>query len=212
MGEAARAIELPRFNFTNDWFHQSAVVEVWDQIIDAVKPAKILEVGCYEGRATTFMIERCVKFCPVSITCVDTWGGSIDLSGTMMEGVEQRFDENVAIALEQAGGEAVLKKMKTFSCKALPYLLSEGKRFDLIYIDGSHTASDVLSDAVDGFRLLREGGAMIFDDYVWCMEPHGSEDALNMPKPAIDAFVNLYARKLQVVHISGQLALRKTHD
>jgi hypothetical protein len=53
---------------------------------------------------------------------------------------------------------------------------------------------------------------MIFDDYVWCMEPHGQEDALNMPKPAIDAFVNINARKLQVMHISGQLALMKTHD
>jgi predicted O-methyltransferase YrrM len=132
-------------------------------------------------------------------------------SSEVMQGVERRFDSNTKAALEWSGS-TTLHKIKAKSTKALPLLLSEGKRFDFVYIDGSHVASDVLQDAVDGFRLLREGGGMIFDDYVWCMEPHGQEDALNMPKPAIDAFVNINARKLQVMHISGQLALMKTHD
>lgn len=211
MSGAARAIEPPRYTFTNDWFQQSATVAIWDKIIASVKPTRILEVGCYEGRATTFLIERCNGFGPLSITCVDTWEGAVDLPSERMDGVERRFDSNIAAVLEWSG-TAALKKIKSLSSKALPHLLSEGQRFDFIYVDGSHTAPDVLSDAVDCFRLLRVGGAMIFDDYVWCMEPHGKEDLLNMPKMAIDAFVNINARKLQLVHIAGQLSLLKTHD
>lgn len=211
MGEAALKIEPPRYTFTNDWFQQSAHLPVWDQIIDTVQPRKVLEVGCYEGRATTFLIEKCHRFGPLSITCVDTWDGAKDLPSEMMEGVERRFDSNIKAAQDWSGS-VTIHKIKARSTKALPLLLSEGKRFDFVYIDGSHVASDVLQDAVDCFRLLREGGAMIFDDYVWCMEPHGQEDALNMPKLAIDAFVNINLRRLQVMHISGQLAFMKTHD
>ena len=71
--------------------------------------------------------------------------------------------------------------------------------FDLIYIDGSHTAADVLIDAVLAFQLLRVGGVMIFDDYLWSMEPALSVDPLNMPKPAIDAFAAIFLRKTRVL-------------
>jgi hypothetical protein len=76
----------------------------------------------------------------------------------VMQGVERRFDSNTKAALEWSGS-TTLHKIKAKSTKALPLLLSEGKRFDFVYIDGSHVASDVLQDAVDCFRLLREGGA-----------------------------------------------------
>lgn len=191
--------------FTNEWFSEK-YRPLWEECIRRTQPKKILEVGCYEGRATCFLIEKCPD---ASITCVDTWEGAVDLPPEMMRGIESRFDKNVAAVLK--GGQS-LTKIKAKSTCALPKLLSEGRRFDLIYIDGSHTAPDVLSDAVDAFRLLREGGILIFDDYTWHMEEPGKQDSLNMPKPAIDAFVNINQRKLKLLHISSQLALEKTHD
>jgi predicted O-methyltransferase YrrM len=54
---------------------------------------------------------------------------------------------------------------------ALAEILSSNEPpFDLIYVDGSHQASDVLTDSIITFQLLRVGGVMTFDDYVWCME------------------------------------------
>ena len=67
------------------------------------------------------------------------------------------------------------------------------------HVDGSHQAADVLLDAVLSFQLLRLGGLLIFDDYLWSMEPVGTQDPLNMPKPAIDAFFNIYQRKMRIV-------------
>jgi predicted O-methyltransferase YrrM len=84
--------------------------------------------------------------------------------------------------------------------KALAELISHDEAaFDLIYVDGSHHATDVLQDAILGFQLLRVGGLLIFDDYLWRLEPDGQQDSFNMPKPAIDAFVNIFQRKLRVL-------------
>ena len=44
-------------------------------------------------------------------------------------------------------------------------IISDINNFDLIYIDASHYAPDVLSDAVLAFKLLKPGGILIFDDY-----------------------------------------------
>jgi len=37
--------------------------------------------------------------------------------------------------------------------------------YDIVYIDGSHVANDVLQDAVLVWQLVKVGGFMIFDDY-----------------------------------------------
>ncbi len=80
-------------------------------------------------------------------------------------------------------------------------------------MDGSHQAPDVLADAVFAFPLLKVGGLMIFDDYLWSMELPGQQDSFNMPKPAIDAFVNIYQRKVRVLSAPlYQLYVMKTAD
>ncbi len=90
--------------------------------------------------------------------------------------------------------------MKKKSVTALAEILSSNQPpFDLIYVDGSHQASDVLTDSIMAFQLLRVGGVMIFDDYLWSWDPEGKQDTLNMPKAAIDSFINLFQRKLRVI-------------
>jgi hypothetical protein len=54
--------------------------------------------------------------------------------------------------------------------------------------------------------LLKQGGFLIFDDYLW----GDPRDALHRPKIAIDSFVNIYAEELSLFHIGNQLTLRKT--
>ncbi|MCZ6464828.1 MAG: class I SAM-dependent methyltransferase [Proteobacteria bacterium] len=46
---------------------------------------------------------------------------------------------------------------------------------DFIYIDGCHEAACVLLDAVLSWDLLKVGGTMIFDDYVWSMVANPGE-------------------------------------
>lgn len=106
--------------------------------------------------------------------------------------------------LAQAGAKypATLHKMHCRSDDGLAGLLADGHResMDLIYIDGSHEAPDVLSDACLAFTLLRVGGVMIFDDYTWFQGSRTDRDPLKMPKPGVDAFLNLYSRKMSLIY------------
>jgi len=185
------------YEFTNDWFAVNA--PVWRNILSDMKPKRFLEVGTFEGQSAVFMAEGCAPAGGFEMTCIDTWAGGIEHNPAAMSEVEARFDRNMARA--QAKHAFKLRKMKTESSVALAQLLAEGAAdsFDVVYIDASHQAPDVLADAVLSFKLTRIGGVMVFDDYLWRMAGPGANDILNAPKVGIDAFVNTYLRKLNVV-------------
>ena len=92
---------------------------------------KVLEIGSYEGAATSFIINN-VNDCE-EIFCVDTWEGGVehekmDAKSISMKHVEKRFDKNIEIAIKEAKSNVNIKKIKARSDDALINLLSEGKK------------------------------------------------------------------------------------
>ena len=200
----------PDYEFTADWF--SHVESVWEQLLTHITPSRVLEIGSYEGRSACFLIERIAAERPLEIRCIDSWSGALDdADGIDLAAVEDRFDRNTAAAIARAAHPVALHKIKGASHLQLAKLLAAGEGgFDLVYVDGSHHAPDVLADAVLGFHLLGAGGMMIFDDYLWPPGPNASCDHYRMPKPAIDAFVNIYRQQLELIRAPlYQLFVRK---
>lgn len=66
--------------------------------------------------------------------------------------------------LEAAGLRKFIEVFEEPSCLVLPRLLSEGRRFGVIYVDGSHLFEDVFVDAYFCARLLTVDGYLLFDD------------------------------------------------
>jgi len=64
----------------------------------------------------------------------------------------------------KAGLSGYLRHIVALSDQALPELLSEGRRFGMIYIDGSHLFEDVFIDCHYAAQLLDEGGVVVLDD------------------------------------------------
>jgi predicted O-methyltransferase YrrM len=190
--------------FTTDWFAQNE--GLWNRILPRTRARRLLEIGSYEGASACWLIRTFADLQPIEVHCVDTWEGGLEhqpggAHAADMGAVEARFQRNIARAIADAPNPVKLEVHKSRSDLALARLLATGREafFDFVYIDGSHQAPDVLCDAVLAFRLLREGGLMVFDDYLW-REPIGSgADPLRCPKPAIDAFVNLHFRQLRVL-------------
>ncbi|MBV9520417.1 MAG: class I SAM-dependent methyltransferase, partial [Hyphomicrobiales bacterium] len=152
------------------------------------------------GRSTCHLIESCSINRAIELCSIDTWEGGIEHDAGHMRDVERRFDHNIAIALQRAKHPVHVEKLKKRSSRALVELIArQANFFDFIYIDGSHQAPDVLTDSVLAFQLLRVGGIMVWDDYLWSLEPQGRQDVLNMPKMAIDSFINNFQRKLRIV-------------
>ena len=205
--------------FSNRWFEASAREE-WDRLLPELKPGRILEIGSYEGASTCYLIAALAAEKPIEIHCIDSWEGGIEHGegGTAqadMAAVERRFRANTARAMADAPHQVDLVIRKGYSHDQMAKLIAEGREgyFDFVYIDGSHQAPDVLFDAVLGFKLLRENGIIAFDDYLWHEPLPGGVDPIRSPKIAIDAFTNIYCRKLQIISARlYQLYARKLVD
>jgi predicted O-methyltransferase YrrM len=192
------------YKFTKDWFHWAP--PVWEHLIPMLPGRKnFLEIGAYEGRATTWIIENMMED-GGEIVCIDTWEGGEEHVNGEMSGAKERFMHNVRIALAKTEERKVMTSLKKLSHEALPQLIENKNKFDFIYIDGSHIAKDVLTDACMAWPMLKNNGIMVFDDYLWgdMTKPN------HVPKPAIDAFVNIFIEELKVVHMGYQYIVRKT--
>jgi predicted O-methyltransferase YrrM len=200
-----KTMDSTRYDFTNDWFVSAAKTN-WDLLIPQINPTRILEIGSYEGASACYLIEKLATSKEIELHCVDTWEGGIEhknggFAEANMSDVEKRFHHNTKLAISQVEKNVHLAIHKGLSDLALSKLIAEGKQgyFDFIYVDGSHQAPDVLCDALLSFRLLKNNGVIAFDDYLWQEQlPYGT-DPIRCPKPAIDAFTNIYCRKIRVI-------------
>jgi len=132
-----------------------------------------------------------------------------------MSAVEQRFLHNTSLSLSKARNKCELISHKGYSDKELAKLLASGRDnyFDFIYVDGSHQAADVLCDAILSFRLLKTNGVIAFDDYLWAEPLPYGVDPVRCPKPAIDAFTNIYCRKVRIISAPlYQIYVQKVSD
>ena len=191
---------MSEFEFTYHWFASTAR-PIWEQLLPQIGPTKILEVGSYEGASACYLIDKLGRDADIELHCVDTWSGGIEHqtgggADSDMNAVEARFERNIQRAVAAVPRKVEVTRHTGPSDFERSRLLSENKRnyFDFVYIDGSHQAPDVLCDAVPGFTLLRVGGLMAFDDYLWAEQLPYGKDPLRCPKPAIDAFINLNIR------------------
>ncbi len=195
---------LTDYEFTNDWFEKTARAG-WQQLVPILKPKTYLEIGSYEGASLTWICENAHI---AEAHCIDTWEGGGDLpTGAHMEEVEKRFLNNLKILKKKLWSPPLIYIHKNFSINVLAEMITKAtfEYFDMIYIDGSHHAIDVLQDAVMAWSLLKMDGLMIFDDYLWRGAPFSQT-----PKPAIDAFCNIHGDEAQVVMAGSQIALART--
>lgn len=198
--------------FSSDWF--SRHIPIWTQILahfSRPQGWQVLEVGAYEGRATVWLCENLIKDTG-AIWCIDSFDDSAGGPLEDTKGLYDRFMRNIS----QLGNKDRVHVMRGWSHEQMYELMSRGfrSRFDFVYIDGSHKTADVLRDAVIAFDLLKAGGLMIFDDYLWPLEQQGQKNPLNSPKMAIDVFTDCYSNKISIIQNVPlyQLALMKVQD
>ena len=201
---------MSEYQFTKDWFGWAP--PVWEQLIPMLperteEGRSFLEIGSFEGRSMVWIAENMMQDGDV-LDCIDTWEGGEEHSAEDMAAVEARFDYNLDI-LDFNFPSRYIAKSKGTSTQVLACWLDEEPdqyvHVDFIYIDGSHIAKDVLTDACMAWPLLKPKGIMVFDDYVW----GNPRDILHRPKVAIDAFVNIFAEEVEVIHVGYQLVVRK---
>lgn len=179
-----------RYQFSKDWFTYN--IPVWQKNLKPYKDRAgltYLEIGVYEGRSFLWMLENILTHPSARATALDIFP----------ETILEAFLHN----LEISGFKDKTALIKGYSQRELRKLPFDS--FDIIYVDASHTAADVLSDAVLSWDLLKTGGVMILDDYG--LDPELPEEL--RPKGAIDAFITANRDSLQILHRKYQVILKK---
>lgn len=185
--------------YTRDWFGNN--VPVWTRLLAplAGRPGvRALEIGCFEGRATCWLLDNVLTGVDARIDCVDTFEGSDEYASmdVSMDGVRERFEANVApwrdrVEIHVGPSADVLRRLD--------------RHYEFVYVDASHAAADVIADAVLAWPLLAAGGVMVFDDYAWDWFARPERN----PRLAVDAFRACYAGHYTLLHVGYQVAVRK---
>lgn len=189
------------YQFTTNWFTWN--VPVWKAVLEryrGVPDLRYLEIGLYEGRSALWMLENVLTDPTSRLVGIDIFDGALKdrfFANLKLSGLEARAD------IRLGRSQDILRTL-------------EPESFDIIYVDGSHDTSDVLEDAVLAWKILKPGGVLIFDDYKWagCFTP-GAEtrDAPeDLPKFAIDRFIDCFRDEIEFVHNSYQMIVRKHAD
>jgi predicted O-methyltransferase YrrM len=191
------------FEFTYDWV--SRAIPDWQRELAPMAGAaglRFAEVGVYEGRATVWFLRNVLTHPSARIDCIDSFVWDGKPADTDMQIVKRRFLSNIKLT----GAAEKVRLIETRSDDGLCGLAPSS--YDCIYIDGSHRAPDVLSDAILSFRLLKPAGLLIFDDY-HIARIRKKEPSLDDPKVAIDAFLAIYAGRLEIVWAGYQVVVRR---
>ena len=193
--------------FTQDWFTHNTTnfTDCKNRLVEEFEEVtSIIEIGCYEGRGTCWMLENMLSDTG-TIICIDPFqriDNDQEDPAVRDQVLEKRFNHNVNLSKKST---QTVNVIPTVSYTALATLISAAKQFDFIYVDGDHTGEAAMTDACMAWGLLRKGGIMLFDDYFWDHVP----DILDRPKAAIDAFMNTFTRRFKVTGVGYQIAIQK---
>jgi predicted O-methyltransferase YrrM len=183
------SVAKPRsYDFSEDWF--SANIPLFESFLGDLKgkPCRLLEIGSYEGRSTTWLVENIATHPSATIDAIDAYENPRLQRNLDATGCVNKINLHIAPS--------------AVALRGLPL-----DAYDFAYIDGNNSTINVLEDAVHAFRLVRGGGVIAFDDYLWDNTDEWTEDGT--PKAAIDAFLTFYLKKIILLHQGYQVWIRK---
>lgn len=174
-------------DFSIDWFSNN--ITKWTKYLSAFKskPVNFLEIGSFEGKSSLWLLENILTHKQSTLTCIDNFS---------YKNTEQKLKNNLKDYKDKI---TILKGDSNIMLKTL-----KNNTYDFIYIDANRHSQNVLEDAILSFMLLKPNGIIIFDDYT-----NNKEHDNNCPKPGIDAFLNIYANNIKVLHSRWQVILMK---
>lgn len=179
-----------KFNY-KDWFSHN--VNIWKNYLGGLKEIKYLEIGTFEGRSAVFIGElHNVK----EITCVDTFSGSDEHDNIDFDLVYKNCIENLSNL--RIPHNLIKDKSENF-------FKNNNKKFNLIYIDGSHFYDDVKKDFINSMKCLEDGGILICDDFYWFFYKNKQQN----PISAILDCYEIFNKNLDILFVHHQIIFKK---
>jgi len=199
---SSKIYSSPEYAFSTDWFSHN--IPIWERFfqdnnLHGQPRLKYLEIGCFEGRATTYILDHILTHDSCRVDVIDTFKGSANETGMKSLNLSNLLD------IFKYNTRNHLNKINIHIGESNSILrqLDPKPTYDIIYIDGSHEGYNILEDAVLSHPLLKQYGLLIFDDYLW------QGTSLKTPKIAIDSFLVMYEDFYEILWSDYQVICKK---
>jgi predicted O-methyltransferase YrrM len=199
-------------SYTYDWTEKFIEnTKIFDK-----KSFKIcMEIGCFEGFTSNYIIDNLLEE-DGKLICVDPLTDKY-LNGNLSENEAKMYDNELPefsyfnkqherFIENTRNNKNKIELIRELSYDAYPDLIKKySNKIDFIYIDGDHRASAVYNDAKNCFELCKQGGHILFDDYLWCRGRFGENDTYL----GIDKFLEEYSGKYEIIVKDSQVLIKK---
>lgn len=185
-------------NYPNWFSSQTKNFERFLRPFSGLDNLYFLQIGAYTGDASKWILDNILTSNSSFLFDIDTWQGSD-------ENIHKEFNwQDVELVYDNK--MLPYKNVVKYKTTSSMFLKNCIDSFDFIYIDGDHTADAVYKDAILSFPLLKQGGIMAFDDYLW---HHDTNNPELEPKLGIDRFLYEHYEDIQILHNEYQVWIKK---
>lgn len=196
------------------WYHEVPSKEEKDIFVriltqelnvENIQEINIIEVGVWSGVSLIPMIKILQNTFkrPVRAIAIDTWE-NYEEKGEQKRvvewGIEESFDNNI----RQEGLQSCVEKWKGKSVSLLQKC--RHRKFDFIYVDGSHLPFDCFADCLLAWQILKIGGILGIDDYLYQESDKNKSMTLQQ---GVDTFLNMIQNEAQIIHQGYRVFVRK---
>ena len=167
-------------------------IDLWTELLASLKgqPVKALEVGCYQGMSSCWLLDNILTHQQSSLTCID-----------------RRFDSKFKENITKTGAESRVTFLEGQTHQQMANCTPDS--FDLVNLqDRCKLSNHSEQNARLAWKLVKSGGFVIFASYGW-RNPNNSEQN---PGAGIDRFLASLKDQWKPVHLSPpafQLIIRK---
>lgn len=160
---------------------------------------QFLQIGAFNGEASSFMLEHVLTNSSSTLTDIDTWDESTHLLDVELDWaeIEKQYDARLRSYIES--GRLIKKKMTSND-----FFAGNTQKFDFIYIDSNTVGPAILQDGMNAVRCLKPNGLLAINDSAW----HQKNSASLGPSPAISALAQVFSEEISVLQTNNLVWMR----
>jgi hypothetical protein len=149
------------------------------KILTELQPRSVCEIGSWLGSSARFFASFPFVEKVVCVDHWDRWRVENWTPGAHPERLMNNLFEQFLANCIHSNSQNKIFPVRLDSIAATNYFREQGNTFDLIYIDGEHSAIGVKRDIVNWFPMLAPAGLLCGDDWNWQKEPDNVAGAVS---------------------------------
>ena len=186
-----------------NWFAEIAQANFEEFLLpEAGKPnLKYLQLGVFTGDASLWLLDNVLTGEGAYLTDVDTWQGALN------EPIQEQMDfrDITNVYKSKTKGRNVMAYISTTKSFLLETYNTD-RQYDFIYVDAHHTSASAFLDSELSWPLLKRGGILAIDDYLW---QHPDGNPIHAPKLGIEMFLDRHEGEFDLLAMNSQVWIKK---